>query len=177
MNDPKGRFILCCVEFVREVNITIYISWRMLSYSSSLVFISCFADISLHSCKQFLVLIRHGHDSIYTRHCTVKCSLAQFPLKKNFPRKSKWSHFNQWNCFIWNSTENFPWEEINHLRYENLTKLLGEGALQLPWLSFHEEIFAEIAWEIHFFKKQLRLGSSTQSWLIMVIRFSVLKVG
>ena len=101
-----------------------YISSRMLSYSSSLVFISCFADIYLYSCKQSLVVMRHGHGGIYTRHyaycfanfcydmfsftqesekyplCTVRCSLVQFPFKKNFPLKTKWSHFNQWNCFI-----------------------------------------------------------------------------
>ena len=35
---------------------------------------------------------------------------GQFPLKENFPWKSKWSNFIGWN---WITTENFPLEETD----------------------------------------------------------------
>ena len=40
-------------------------------------------------------------------------SKGQFPLKENYPWKSKWSNFIGWNWWIYITTDNFLFEEID----------------------------------------------------------------
>ena len=49
-------------------------------------------------------------DEMFCRNKKKDYVYGQFPLKENFPWKSKWSNFIGWN---WITTENFPLEETD----------------------------------------------------------------